>query len=65
MTISGTRAATVCGLLAILLWSTASGLIRSISEIFGALGGAALIYTVGAILLVVGIWLLTEAIGVL
>ncbi|WP_175650015.1 aromatic amino acid DMT transporter YddG [Pseudomonas sp. Marseille-P9899] len=51
MTISGTRAATVCGLLAILLWSTASGLIRSISEIFGALGGAALIYTLGTLML--------------
>ncbi|MEG3012741.1 MAG: EamA family transporter, partial [Pseudomonas sp.] len=45
------RAATVCGLVAIILWSTATGLIRSVSELFGPLGGAALIYTLGAILL--------------
>ncbi len=52
MSISGPRAATACGLLAILLWSTASGLIRSISQIFGPLGGAALIYSLGTVLLV-------------
>ena len=52
MTIAGPRAATACGLLAILLWSTASGLIRSISQVFGPLGGAALIYTLGTVLLV-------------
>ena len=52
MQIKGERAATACGLVAILLWSTASGLIRSVSEIFGPLGGAALIYSLGAILLV-------------
>ncbi|WP_432669671.1 aromatic amino acid DMT transporter YddG [Pseudomonas umsongensis] len=52
MRIRGERAATACGLVAIILWSTASGLIRSVSEIFGPLGGAALIYTLGAILLV-------------
>lgn len=52
MLISGPRAATACGLFAILLWSTASGLIRSISQIFGALGGAALIYSLGTVLLV-------------
>lgn len=52
MKISSVRAATACGLLAILLWSTASGLIRSISEIFGPLGGAALIYSLGTVLLV-------------
>lgn len=46
------RNATACGLVAILLWSTASGLIRSVSEAFGPIGGAAMIYTLGAILLV-------------
>jgi len=45
------RIATGCGLLAIVLWSTAAGLLRSVSETFGPLGGAALIYTVGAMLL--------------
>ncbi|MBZ9780967.1 aromatic amino acid DMT transporter YddG [Pseudomonas sp. REP124] len=52
MQIRGERAATACGLVAILLWSTAAGLIRSVSEIFGPLGGAALIYTLGAIMLI-------------
>ncbi|WP_309475581.1 aromatic amino acid DMT transporter YddG [Pseudomonas sichuanensis] len=47
------RNATLCGLAAILLWSTASGLIRSVSQHFGAIGGAALIYTLGALLLLV------------
>lgn len=44
--------ATLIGLMAILLWSSIVGLIRSVSESFGATGGAALIYTVGALLLV-------------
>ncbi|CAQ83840.1 putative membrane protein [Photorhabdus asymbiotica] len=44
--------ATVYGILAIVLWSTIVGLIRSISESFGPVGGAALIYTVGSIFLV-------------
>lgn len=52
MQINSERAATACGLVAILLWSTAAGLIRSVSELFGPLGGAALIYTLGAVLLV-------------
>lgn len=43
--------ATAIGLVAILLWSTSVGLLRSISEHFGATGGAALIYTVSAICL--------------
>lgn len=46
------RNATLCGLAAILLWSTASGLIRGVSQYFGAIGGAALIYTLGALMLV-------------
>lgn len=52
MRIKSELAATACGLVAIILWSTAAGLIRSVSEIFGPLGGAAMIYTLGAILLV-------------
>lgn len=32
------RNATLCGLAAILLWSTASGLIRGVSQHFGAIG---------------------------
>lgn len=43
--------ATTMGLLAIVLWSTSVGLLRSISEHFGATGGAALIYSVSAIAL--------------
>ncbi|MFR0675870.1 aromatic amino acid DMT transporter YddG [Enterobacterales bacterium AW_CKDN230030176-1A_HGKHYDSX7] len=49
---SSKRGATVCGLVAIVMWSTAAGLIRSISETFGAIGGAALIYSLGAMLLI-------------
>lgn len=45
--------ATVCGLFAIALWCTAPGLIRSLSQLFSPLGGAALMYTLGALLLVI------------
>lgn len=45
--------ATLIGLIAILLWSTTVGLLRSVSEAFGATGGAALIYTTTALLLCV------------
>lgn len=48
----GRNAATSLGLLAILLWGTVVGLIRGVSESFGPIGGAALIYTVGSIFLV-------------
>lgn len=43
--------ATLVGLIAIVLWSTIVGLIRTISEGFGPVGGAALIYTLSALLL--------------
>ncbi|EKK3975417.1 aromatic amino acid DMT transporter YddG [Cronobacter sakazakii] len=46
-----TQRATLPGLLAILLWSTSVGLLRSISEAFGSVGGAALIYTVSSLCL--------------
>lgn len=43
--------ATVTGLVAILLWSTSVGLIRTITERFGPTGGAALLYSATALLL--------------
>ncbi len=48
----GRNTATSLGLLAVLLWGTVVGLIRSVSESFGPVGGAALIYTTGSIFLV-------------
>lgn len=48
----GRNAATIMGLLAVLLWGTVVGLIRGVSEAFGPVGGAALIYTVGSFFLV-------------
>jgi drug/metabolite transporter (DMT)-like permease len=47
----GRNTATTLGLLAVLLWGTVVGLIRGVSENFGPIGGAALIYTVGSIFL--------------
>ncbi len=47
----GHKNATFIGLVAILLWSSIVGLIRSVSEIFGATGGAALIYSVASVFL--------------
>ncbi|MBP2171174.1 drug/metabolite transporter (DMT)-like permease [Erwinia toletana] len=43
--------ATLMGLLAIVLWSTSVGMIRSISELLGATAGAALIYSASALFL--------------
>lgn len=51
MMISAPIKATLPGLAAILLWSTAIGLLRSLSEQFGALGSPALIYSLSAVLL--------------
>lgn len=42
---------TLIGLLAILLWSAIVGLIRGVAEHFGAIAGAALIYTLASVLL--------------
>ncbi|MGI3428185.1 aromatic amino acid DMT transporter YddG [Providencia stuartii] len=47
------HAATFYGVVSILLWSTIVGLVRSASENFGAVGGAALIYSLGTAILVV------------
>ncbi|SEL26985.1 Permease of the drug/metabolite transporter (DMT) superfamily [Roseateles sp. YR242] len=52
---SRTQRATLIGLTAIALWSSIVGLIRGVSESFGATGGAALIYTVASALLVLTI----------
>lgn len=51
------RNATLIGLIAILLWSLIVGLIRSVSESLGVTGGAAMMYTVASVflLLTVGI----------
>ncbi|AMG65633.1 aromatic amino acid DMT transporter YddG [Providencia stuartii] len=48
----GQHAATFYGVVSILLWSTIVGLVRSASENFGAVGGAALIYSLGTAILV-------------
>lgn len=45
------KKATLIGLVAVILWSSIVGLIRSVSESFGAVGGAALIYTVASVFL--------------
>ena len=50
---SPSKQATLIGLTAIVLWSAIVGLIRGVSEQFGATGGAALIYTVASALLLV------------
>ncbi|HGE8334709.1 TPA: aromatic amino acid DMT transporter YddG [Serratia marcescens] len=51
---SRTRA-TLFGLLAIVLWSSVVGLIRSVSEGLGPIGGAAMIYSVSAMFLLVAL----------
>ena len=50
----GTRNnATFIGLIAIILWSTMVGLIHSVSELLGPIGGIAMIYTTASALLIV------------
>lgn len=44
--------ATLIGLIAIVLWSAIVGLIRVVSEGLGTVGGAAMIYTFGSLLLI-------------
>lgn len=51
--ISSKRGATLCGLVAIAMWSMSIALIRSITSTFGPAGGAALMYTLGTLLLIV------------
>lgn len=45
--------ATLLGILAILLWSSLIALTRNIAELFGPIGGAAMLYSVSAIALIV------------
>ena len=49
------RNATLVGLIAVLLWSSIVGLIRSVSENLGATGGAAMIYSVASLFLLMSI----------
>lgn len=49
------RNATLIGLIAVLLWSSIVGLIRSVSESLGATGGAAMMYSVASVFLLVSI----------
>ena len=47
--------ATLIGLIAILLWSAIVGLIRGVSESLGATGGAAMIYSVASLFLLLSV----------
>ena len=47
--------ATLIGLIAIVLWSMIVGLIRSVSDYLGATGGAALIYTLASVFLLLSL----------
>lgn len=47
------RKATLIGLVAIMLWATHMGLFRGISEVYGPYGGAALVFSVSAVLSIV------------
>lgn len=49
MTRLGLEPPTLIGMSAVVMWSATVGLYRSIFEIFGALGGSALIFTVSAV----------------
>ncbi|MGY5957065.1 aromatic amino acid DMT transporter YddG [Kosakonia sp. BK9b] len=51
------KRATLIGLLAVLLWSTMVGFIRAVSEGLGPVGGAAMIYTLSGLLLIVTVGL--------
>ncbi|WP_343584445.1 aromatic amino acid DMT transporter YddG [Herbaspirillum sp.] len=49
------KKATLIGLSAVVLWSSIVGLIRGVSELLGATGGAAAIYTVASIFLLASV----------
>lgn len=49
------KKATLIGLCAIVLWSSIVGLIREVSQSFGAVGGAALIYSIACIFLLLNV----------
>lgn len=46
----GSNAATLTGLVAVVLWTTSVGLIRSVSELLGPTGGTAMVFTTGGML---------------
>jgi len=50
-----TNKATLIGLLAVLLWSSLVGLIRSVSDHLGATGGAAMMYSVASVILLLSV----------
>ena len=45
--------ATAIGLVAVLLWASVVGMIKSVSLSFGATGGAALLYTIASLFLLI------------
>lgn len=49
------RNATLIGLIAVFLWSSIVGLIRSVSDSLGATGGAAMIYSVASVFLLLSV----------
>lgn len=49
------RKATLIGLIAVVLWSSIVGLIRGVSDHLGATGGAALIYSVASVFLLLSV----------
>lgn len=49
------RSATWIGLIAIVLWSTVVGMLRGVSEHLGATGGAAMVYSLAAVFLLLSI----------
>lgn len=50
-----TKQATLIGLTAIVLWSAIVGLLRNVSELLGATGGAALMYSVASVFLLLSV----------
>ncbi|MTV38344.1 aromatic amino acid DMT transporter YddG [Duganella radicis] len=50
-----TKKATMIGLVAVVLWSSIVGLIRSVSEHLGATGGAAMMYSVASVFLLLSV----------
>jgi len=52
---TGSNEATLVGLVAVLLWSAIVGLMRNVSDHLGATGGAAMIYTVASVFLLLSV----------
>ena len=47
--------ATAIGLTAVFLWSTIVGFVRSVTEALGAVGGAAMVYTLSSVILLIAV----------